>query len=123
MRKIAKLAAVALCLMSLPSSAHHSFSMFDMQDVISFKAKVVRFKWQNPHSWIQVDVPLKSGRSERWAIEMNSPNNLVLQGWTRRTLRPGEIVTMYVHPLRTGAKGGAYAGVKLANGETLGVVD
>jgi len=29
-------------------------------------------------------------------------------------------VTLYVHPLRSGGKGGSFSGVKLANGTVLG---
>ena len=60
------------------------------------------------------------GQTERWAIEMTSPNNLAVEGWKRSTLKPGDKVTIQVHPLRDGAKGGSFAAVKLADGTTLG---
>lgn len=126
MKKTTKLLIAAALLvpltMSGPSLAHHSYAMFDMQDTIQLKGKIAMFKWQNPHAFIQVDVPVK-GRIERWSIEMTSPNNLVQQGWKRTSLRRGDEVTLYVHPLRTGAQGAAYSGVRLANGSTLGNVE
>jgi len=53
---------------------------------------------------------------------MTSPNNLAQEGWKRTSLKPGDRVTIYVHPLRTGARGGSYAGVRLPDGSTLGTV-
>ncbi|OYW45994.1 MAG: hypothetical protein B7Z33_09445 [Sphingomonadales bacterium 12-68-11] len=99
--------------------AHHSFAMFDMERTIVLDAEVTRFKWQNPHAFIEADVTTRNG-VEKWAIEMNSPNNLALAGWRRTSLKPGDKVRLWVHPLRNGARGGNYAGVRLANGSTLG---
>ena len=53
---------------------------------------------------------------------MNSPNNLIQEGWGRTTLRQGDRVTLFVHPLRSGARGGSYVGVRKADGTSLGVV-
>ena len=93
--------------------------MFDMKKTVAMEATVTKFKWQNPHSFILADVKAADG-VENWAIEMTSPNNLVQEGWKRTSLKPGDKVTLYVHPLRSGAKGGSYVGVKLANGSKLG---
>ena len=121
MKRIA-LAALALIATTLPAAAHHSYSMFDVANTVKLNATVVQFRWQNPHAFIHADIAA-SGGSERWSIEMTSPNVLIQEGWTRRTLRTGDKVELYVHPLRSGAQGGAYAGVRLANGSTLGTVE
>jgi hypothetical protein len=107
---------------AVPAFAHHSYSMFDMNKKVVLDATVTRFKWQNPHAFIEADVAVRD-RSERWAIEMTSPNNLAQSGWRRTSLKPGDRVKLYVHPLRSGARGGAYAGVIFANGSKLGDVD
>ena len=112
----------ALVAAALPAAAHHSYSMFDMTRKVVLDATVVRFKWQNPHAFIEADAVAR-GRTERWAIEMTSPNNLAQSGWKRTSLKPGDRVKIHIHPLRSGARGGAYAGVVLANGSTLGDVD
>jgi hypothetical protein len=119
MKTNAKCLFAAAILGSVPASAHHSYSMFDMAKTIELKATVTQFKWQNPHSFILADVDGPGGM-ENWAIEMNPPANLVREGWKRSSLKAGDKVTIWVHPLRSGAKGGSYAGVKLANGSTLG---
>jgi hypothetical protein len=122
-KNLLKLAAGALLLGPACAMAHHSFSMFDMQKTVTLTASVTKFTWQNPHAWLEADARLPGGKSERWAIEMTSPNNLAQEGWKRSSLRPGDKVTLYVHPLRNGAKGGSLRGVRLATGATLGQVD
>ncbi len=124
MKTLAKLvlpAAVLATLPVLPSLAHHSYSMFDMNKTVALEATVVKFKWQNPHAFIEIDAAARGG-PERWAIEMTSPNNLAQEGWKRTSLKPGDKITLWIHPLRSGAKGGAYAGVRLPDGKTLGDV-
>lgn len=125
MRRIARPALAALALAAavtaLPAGAHHSYAMFDMTKIVALDATIVRFRWQNPHSFIEANAAVKGG-AELWAVEMNSPNNLVSEGWKRTTLKPGDKVKLYIHPLRDGSKGGSYAGVRLADGNTLGTV-
>ena len=116
------LAVLALGGLALPAAAHHSYSMFDMQKTVVLDAEVVRFKWQNPHAFIEADVAAPGG-TERWAIEMTSPNNLAQEGWRRTSLKPGDRVRIWVHPLRSGARGASYVGVRLPDGSTLGDVE
>jgi hypothetical protein len=116
---LAPIAVGALFLAAAPALAHHSYAMFDMTKTVTLNGSVVQFKWQNPHSFIKLDVPV-NGQVEHWAIEMTSPNNLAVEGWKRSSLKPGDKVTLQVHPLRDGAKGGSFAAVKLADGTTLG---
>ena len=115
-------AALALGLAALPATAHHSYSMFDMARTVRMEATVVQFRWSNPHAFIRASVATPGGRAEEWSIEMTSPNNLIQEGWTRTTIRTGDRVELFVHPLRSGARGGAYAGIRLAGGRVLGTV-
>lgn len=111
--------AAALLVPAGAALAHHSYSMFDMTKSISLSGNVVKFKWQNPHAWIEIDVPV-AGKTERWAIEATAPANLAREGWKRSSLKPGDKVTLRVHPLRSGSKGGSLMGAKLADGTELG---
>jgi hypothetical protein len=101
------------------ASAHHSAAMFDRDKQVPLTGTIVQFEWTNPHSWIQIDVPNDSGGTDRWSVECNSPNNLAKQGWRSSTLKPGDKVTIVIHPLRNGDKGGSFVYVKLADGTTL----
>jgi len=107
---------------SAPVLAHHSYAMFDMTRMVVLDATVQQFRWSNPHAFILVEAAAASG-PEVWSIEMTSPNNLIQEGWNRRTIRSGDRVQLHVHPLRTGARGGSYAGIRLASGTTLGTVN
>jgi hypothetical protein len=122
MKILRSLLVLALVVLTPPVAAHHSYSMFDMTRTVILDATVTRFKWQNPHAFIEADVAARGG-TERWSIEMTSPNNLVQAGWRRTSLKPGDRIKLYVHPLRSGARGGAYAGVILPDGSSLGDVD
>jgi hypothetical protein len=118
--KIAVAALLAApAVLAAPALAHHSYAMFDMTKTVALKGSVVKFKWQNPHSWIELDVPV-GGKVERWAIEATAPANLVQEGWRRTSLKPGDQVTIKIHPLRDGSKGGSLAGAQLADGSKLG---
>ena len=118
-RFLTSFAIGAVFLASAPALAHHSYAMFDMTKTITLNGSVVQFKWQNPHSFIRLDVPV-NGQVEHWAIEMTSPNNLAVEGWKRSSLKPGDKVSVQIHPLRDGAKGGSFAAGKLTDGSTLG---
>ena len=103
-----------------PAFAHHSGAMFDTSKKLDVTGTVVDFNWSNPHANFKVNVEKPGGASEVWAVEMNSPNNLVRDGWKRSTLKPGDKVTVTVRPLRDGTPGGQYVSIVLADGKVLG---
>ncbi len=112
--------AGALAAIAAPVAAHHSFAMFDQTKTVVLKGKVTEFQWTNPHAWIEIDVPNAKGVVEHWGIELNSPNNLTRQGWRRSTLKPGDVATVTINPLRNGKKGGLFNSVVLPDGRVLG---
>jgi len=111
--------ALATVLVAASVGAHHSFAMFDQTKTVTLKGAVVEFQWTNPHAWIELDVP-RGSATERWGIELNSPNNLTRQGWRRSTLKAGDKVTVTINPLRNGKKGGLFNTIVLPNGKMLG---
>ena len=121
MKKLVKFAFAATLMAPAAALAHHSYSMFDMNKTVVLDATVVKFKWQNPHAFIAIEVE-ENGTPQRWSIEMTSPNNLVQSGWRRTSLRTGDKIRLWVHPLRSGARGASYVGVRLPDGSTLGEV-
>jgi hypothetical protein len=107
--------ALAALLAATPVLAHHSFAMFDQKKVVTLEGTVTQFQWTNPHAFIEMDVP---GRGH-WSVELNSPNNLKRQGWTRGALKPGDKVSLRLNPLRNGERGGLFLDVHLPNGKVL----
>jgi uncharacterized cupredoxin-like copper-binding protein len=113
---------LAICVLASVTTivaAHHSGAMFDRGKTATITGTVTEFNWTNPHSSIKVEVTA-GGKAESWAIEMNSPNNLVREGWKRTTLKPGDKVTLTINPLRDGKPGGWYLSIKLPDGKQLG---
>lgn len=116
---VSALILAAFLLTAVPAAAHHSAAMFDHTKTVKLVGTVVQFGWTNPHSWISIDVPDASGKTERWSVECNSPNNLARMGWKSASLKPGDKVTILIHPLRNGDKGGSFMSATLANGTVL----
>ena len=112
-----RLAAVAagLALASVPALAHHSFAMFDQRKIMTLEGTVSEFQWTNPHAFIELDAA--GGR--HWSIELNSPNNLKRQGWSRDALKPGDKIKLRMSPLRNGKPGGLFLDLTRADGKLL----
>ena len=114
------LVAVLVVLLATPLLAHHSPVMFDRTVRKTLVGKVVEFAWMNPHSSIQLDVPVEGGGTERWGVEMGSPNSMARAGWRSNLLKAGDTVTVVVNPLKSGEPGGIFVSITLADGRTLG---
>jgi hypothetical protein len=109
---------VVLSAVGLPAAAHHSFAMFDQKKVMTLEGTVHVFQWTNPHAFIELDVANR-GRTQRWSVELNSPNNLTRQGWRRSSLKVGERVTVRIAPLRSGNPGGLFLDLRKPDGTVL----
>jgi hypothetical protein len=102
-----------------PAFAHHSAAGIDRSKTVTLIGTVKQFGWQNPHSWMEIDVPNESGAVTTWKVEMTSPAFLIRAGWKSTTVKPGEKVTVKVFPLRDGDPGGLFQSITLADGSTL----
>lgn len=114
------LAAATGCLaLALPVTAHHSTAMFDFSKSVEIKGTIKQFQWTNPHTWTKVDVEGQGTAVVEYGLEGMSPNYLSRNGWTKRTLKTGDKVTLQVYPLKDGRPGGFMVSVKLADGTVL----
>src|SRR5436189_1453834 len=100
---IGLLTILTLLLICASVSAHHGNSAYDEQARVPIKGVVTEFIWTNPHAQIYLDVKEKSGAIVHWAIETNSPGILTRAGWTRRSLKAGDEVTVILCPAKNGA--------------------
>ena len=100
--------AIAVLLTASAALAHHSFAMFDQSKTVTLEGTVKDFRWTNPHVFIEMLVKNDGGAEEQWSIEMTSPEHLARAGWRPSTLKPGDALTLSIHPMRDGIKGGQY---------------
>jgi len=107
------LAAVA------PVLAHHSPAAFDRSKEVTLEGTVKEFRWQNPHSFIHIEVPDEQGNVVLWGVELTSPTYLIRSGWKSNTIKAGDKVTVKVNPVRSGEPDGIFISLTLADGRVL----
>jgi hypothetical protein len=118
--KVVSLTAIAVAAFAASALAHHSFAMFDAQKTVVLEGTVKEFEWVNPHSWLRVMVnDEKAGRPVLWAVELSSPSRLVTMGMRADSMRAGDVVSVTIHPLKDGARGGQFIQAVLADGKKI----
>jgi len=122
-RSAVALMTVAAALMTVavaaPVAAHHSFAMFDITKSVILKGTIKDVHWSNPHVWIDIGVVTPGKPPVMWGIEAGATNTLSRQGWKRDSLKPGDTVTLEVHPMRNGSNSGSMMKATLADGTVL----
>jgi hypothetical protein len=90
------LVAVGFLLPARSLVAHHSFSAeFDASKPVKLTGAVTKFEWTNPHAWIYIDAKDEAtGQVANWGFELAAASGLMRSGWTRLTLKAGDIVTI-----------------------------
>ena len=83
---------LALVCAAVPLSAHHSWPV-SRERLVTVKGTVVEFAWANPHPMITLDVPTNNGQTEKWRVGGPAINRMTANGWTKTTLKPGDVIT------------------------------
>jgi hypothetical protein len=122
--KVRLLAFSALVVGSLtvgvPVFAHHGSTAYDTSKVVVLKeAKVTKFLWANPHAIISFDVKDEKGTVQHWNAEAGTPQTIALSGWTKTSVQPGDVITVYVFQSKTGNLVGRLNKIVLADGSEL----
>jgi hypothetical protein len=112
--------AASLALAYSTAQAHHSFAMFDLGKDFTVEAVIKEVQFTNPHVWLQILVKDEKGIETEWSIESGAPGMMLRNGWKPSTLKPGDRVTLTMHPLRNGSPGGSLVKVRVPDGRTLG---
>jgi len=112
-------ACVLLVASVAPVLAHHSPAAFDRTKEVKLVGTVKEFRWQNPHTWIEVIVADEKGKDVIWGVELTSPTYLIRAGWKSNIIKPGDKVTVVVNPVRSGEPSGIFRSLTLADGRVL----
>ena len=100
------LAWIGIALMTAPTFAHHSRAMFDMGRNMTYRGVVDEYRWQNPHS--QIVVRVRTGAADRatvgtWTVEASAIEVMTSGGWTSKTYKRGDPITVVAHPSMDGS--------------------
>lgn len=108
MNKLSRVLGVAILagLASVTAAlAHHSFSMFDPDQEIVLKGKVVRWAFTSPHTFMLIE----DADGKVWAFEGAAPPAVLARTPSIKgdTFKAGDEITVVMCPLRDGRAGGA----------------
>jgi len=114
------LAAIFSLIGSGAALAHHSFSTeYDGTKTFNIKGTVSKVEWTNPHARFYVDTTDESGKMVTWNMELASPSALARNGWTSRTLKVGDTVTVTGYAAKVAQFRGDARSVVTADGRSL----
>ena len=117
------LAAIAAIMMSAGASAHHSFAVFfdDAHSLVTLHGRVTGFEFRNPHGLIRLVQRDESGAEVEWRVETNSPSILERRGWSKDSIKFGDVISVEGWPARDGSRHMRMRKVTRADGTPVGV--
>jgi hypothetical protein len=113
-------ALVTLMLVSavMPLAAHHSWPI-TYDRLVTVKGTVTEFRWANPHPMMTLEVQANDGRTEKWLIGGPAIIRMEANGWTKTTVKPGDVITGIGYQFADGQKILRLERVVLADGKEL----
>jgi len=109
---------VGVLLLSSSTLAHHgATSLYDVSKITTLKVTITEFVWTNPH--VEVGIASVENKSDHWLLELGSPPNIANRGWTSKSLKVGDVVTVTFNPGLRGVRIGKLLKVVLPGGKEL----
>jgi hypothetical protein len=112
------LVVLILTCAAAPVWAHHSWPI-SRDRLVTVKGTVLDFKWANPHPMMTLEVQGNDGRKEMWQIGGPAINRMEANGWTRTTVKPGDVITGIGYQFSDGQKVLRLERVVLADGKEM----
>ena len=118
---VAVAALAGLLVTAVPVMGHHSFAAeYDAAKPIKLTGTVTKIEWTNPHCYFYVDVKNESGQVETWALELGNPNALLRNGWTPKSVKIGDEVSVEGTRAKDGSLlGNARSMILMSTGQRL----
>jgi len=118
MKTLCVLVILTLVSAVMPLSAHHSWPI-SSDRLVTVKGKVLDFTWANPHPMMTLEVQATDGRMEKWEIGGPAINRMEANGWTKTTVKPGDVITGIGYQFGDGQKILRLDRVVLADGREI----
>lgn len=112
-------ATAAVFEMSPPALAHHGNASHEIGKFLTLTGTVTEWVWSNPHCFLKFDVKDEKGAATLWVAETQNPVSIGKDGWSRRSFKPGDQVTVTLLPVKNGSPIGLVRSVTLASGQVL----
>jgi hypothetical protein len=112
-------AALAVAVASAGVLAHHGGNLYDTTKPVVLKSTITRFEWGTPHNQIFFDATSDKGEKQSWVGSTEPAPVMLERGWTRRSLAPGDAVTVYIFAAKNGATVGNIQRIVKADGTEL----
>lgn len=113
--------AGAVAFVPTPLQGHHAFQAeFDSTKPVTLCGRITRVDWLNPHAHVHLVVQDEPS-SGLWELELASPNALMRRGWTRYTLKNGDMVRVSGYLARDGSRLASVRSITFLDGRKLHV--
>jgi len=109
----------AVILASTAVLAHHGANLYDTTKAAMLKGTITKFEWGTPHNQIYFDAKDAKGEVQHWVASTEPAPVMLERGWTRRSLKEGDQVTVYIYAAKNGATVGNLQKIVLADGKEL----
>lgn len=110
---------VGVSIFSHPLVAHHGYAAYDTDKKVTLKGTVTRWLWSNPHCLLQFDVTDDNGHVVHWITETENPSTMSRNGWTEKSLKVGDQITVAALQVKNGNSVGRIIDVTLSSGQKL----
>jgi hypothetical protein len=113
----------AQCVLAIPLAlfAHHGTAVYDTSKTTTVKGIATEWVWANPHCLLEFDVKDEQGNVVHWIAETSNPSDMTNRGWSKRSIKPGDEVSVTMYAAKNGRPLGTLRQV-VVNGQPLGAI-